>query len=102
MLVYLEAHLYPDATPLAEALTLAMEPRVQASETVQVALGWHVYTEPDIPRILYHNGSMMGFRSYVGMAPELGLGIVVLGNSRDPTVGSIGRLIMRTLAGIED
>lgn len=102
MLTYLEAHLHPDTTPLAEALRMAMEPRVQASETVQVALGWHVYTVPDTPRILYHNGSMMGFRSYVGMAPDLGLGVVVLGNSRDPTISSIGRLIMRTLAGIED
>jgi len=101
MLTYLEAHLYPDTTPLAEALKMAMEPRVRASETVQVALGWHVYTAPDTPRILYHNGSMMGFRSYVGMAPDLGLGVVVLGNSRDPTISSIGRLIMRPLAGIE-
>jgi hypothetical protein len=36
------------------------------------------------------------------MAPELDLGIVVLGNSRDPTIGAIGRLIMRTLSGNED
>jgi hypothetical protein len=36
------------------------------------------------------------------MAPELGLGVVVLGNSRDPSIGAIGRLIMRTLVGIEE
>ncbi len=102
MLTFLESHLNSDRTPLAEAIRLAMDPRTRASMNVEVALGWHVYTEPEIPRILYHNGSMMGFRSYVGMAPELGLGIVVLGNSRDPTISSIGRLIMRTLAGIED
>lgn len=102
MLTYLEAHLDPDATPLPEALTAAMEPRVRASETVEVGLGWHVYTQPDVPLIVYHNGSTMGFRSYVGMAPELGLGIVVLGNSRDPTISAIGRLIMRTLAGIQE
>ena len=102
MLTFLESHLNSDGTPLAQALRLAMDPRTRASTTVEVALGWHVYTEPDVPRIFYHNGSMMGFRSYVGMAPELGLGIVVLGNSRDPTISSIGRLIMRALAGIED
>ena len=102
MLTFLESHLNSDGTPLAQAMKLAIDPRTRASTTVEVALGWHVYTEPEIPRILYHNGSMMGFRSYVGMAPELGLGIVVLGNSRDPTISSIGRLIMRTLAGIED
>ncbi len=102
MLTFLEAHLNSDRTPLAEALRMAMDPRTRASKNVEVSLGWHVYTEADIPRILYHNGSMMGFRSYVGMAPELGLGIVVLGNSRDPTISSIGRLIMRTLTGIED
>lgn len=102
MLTYLEANLHPDATPLAEALRSAMEPRMRASEAVEVGLGWHVYSVSDVPRILYHNGSMMGFRSYVGMAPELGLGIVVLGNSRDPTVSAIGRLIMRTLAGIDE
>jgi hypothetical protein len=60
-------------------------------------LGWQVYSEPGIPQIVYHHGSMMGFRSYVGMAPEMGLGVVVLGNSRDITISSIGRLIMRTL-----
>ena len=41
------------------------------------------------------------FGNAAGMAPELALGIVVLGNSRDTTIGAIGRLIMRTLAGIE-
>jgi CubicO group peptidase (beta-lactamase class C family) len=100
MLTLLEAHLHPDATPLSRALRSAMVPRLRASEAVEVALGWHVYSGPDVPRILYHHGSMMGFRSYMGTAPKLGLGVVVLGNSRDPTIGSIGRLIMRTLAGI--
>lgn len=102
MLTYLEAHLDPDATPLAESLTAAMEPRVRASEMVEIGLGWNVYTLPDVPQIVYHHGSTMGFRSYVGMAPGLGLGVVVLGNSRDPTISTIGRLIMRTLAGIEE
>jgi CubicO group peptidase (beta-lactamase class C family) len=102
MLTLLEAHLHPDATPLSQPLRSAMVPRLRPSEAVEVALGWHVYSGPDVPRILYHNGSMMGFRSYMGMAPELGLGIVVLGNSRDPTISSIGRLIMRTLAGIAE
>ena len=101
MLTFLESHLDPDRTPLSGAIRLAMTPRTRASTTVEVALGWHVYAEPGIPRVVYHNGSMMGFRSYVGMAPDLGLGIVVLGNSRDPTIGSIGRLIMRTLTRTE-
>lgn len=102
MLTYLEAHLDPEGTPLTEALTAAMEPRMRASETVEVGLGWQLYTFPGVPLIIYHHGSTMGFRSYIGMAPELGLGIVVLGNSRDPTISAIGRLIMRTLARIEE
>ena len=28
--------------------------------------------------------------------------VVLLGNSRDPSIGAIGRLIMRTLVGIEE
>lgn len=99
MLTYLEAHLHPESTPLGAAIRLAMEPRVRASDAVEVGLGWHVYTVPDAPQVVYHNGATMGFRSYVGMAPELDLGIVVLGNSRDPTINAIGRLIMRTLTG---
>ncbi|MEJ2240158.1 MAG: serine hydrolase [Gemmatimonadales bacterium] len=102
MLTYLEAHLHPEATPLAAAIRLAMEPRVRASDDVEVGLGWHIYTVPDVPQVVYHNGATMGFRSYVGMAPELDLGIVVLGNSRDPTINAIGRLIMRTLTGNEE
>jgi CubicO group peptidase (beta-lactamase class C family) len=102
LLRYLDAHLRADTTALSRSVQLAMQPRVRASESVEAGLGWHIYTVPDVPRVIYHNGSMMGFRSYIGMAPELDLGIVVLGNSRDPTIGAIGRLIMRTLSGNED
>ena len=101
LLTYLEAHLMPDATPLRGVVEFAMQPRLRASETVEVALGWNVYTVPGVPRIVYHHGSTMGFRSYAGMAPEIGLGVVVLGNSRDPTLSAIGRLVMRTLTGGE-
>lgn len=102
MLTFLEAHLQSDTTPLAEAVGLAMEPRLRVSETTEVGLGWSVFAVPGIPRIVYHHGSTMGFRSYVGMAPELDLGVVVLGNSRDITISSIGRMIMRTLTGSDD
>jgi CubicO group peptidase (beta-lactamase class C family) len=102
MLTFLEAHLHPETTPLAGAVAWAMEPRLRVSETTEAGLGWSVYTAPGIPRIVYHHGSTMGFRSYAGMAPDLGLGVVVLGNSRDITISSIGRLIMRTLAGVDD
>lgn len=102
LLRYLDVHLGDDTTALSRATRLAMQPLVRASESVEVGLGWHIYTVPDAPQVVYHNGSMMGFRSYIGMAPALDLGIVVLGNSRDPTISAIGRLLMRTLtAGTE-
>ena len=101
LLTYVEAHLRPLTTPIPEALELVLEARIRASENIELGLGWHIFNEGDGPTVIYHNGATMGFRSYIGMAPDLDLGIVVLGNSRDLTISSIGRLLMRKMTGIE-
>lgn len=52
------------------ALTFAMGPRVRASETVEVALGWHIYNEPGASRLVYHVGSTMGSDPTFARAPQ--------------------------------
>ena len=101
LLTYLEAHLSPETTPIPEALELATEARVRATENLEFGLGWEIYQVADGERIIYHFGSTMGFRSYIGMAPDFDVGIVVLGNSRDSTINEIGRLLMRSLTDSE-
>lgn len=100
MLKFLEAHLHPDATPIGPAVRLAATPRREASGERRIGLGWHfVTTERGL--LGYHLGATAGFRSYVGYLPAEELGIVVLANSRDISGPRIGRLLMRTLAGLE-
>jgi D-alanyl-D-alanine-carboxypeptidase/D-alanyl-D-alanine-endopeptidase len=51
-----------------------------------VGLGWHINTLPHTgKRLLWHNGSLPGYRSYLAFAPATGCGVVALTNSDRPT-----------------
>jgi serine-type D-Ala-D-Ala carboxypeptidase/endopeptidase len=48
-------------------------------------LGWHIGTLPQTgKRLLWHNGSLPGYRSYLAFAPSTGCGVVALTNSDRP------------------
>ena len=81
MLKYAAANLGLVETPLARAMELAREPR-RVFENLGLALGlaWHLFQRRGAI-IVWHNGGTGGFRSWLGLCPKTGTGIVVLDNS---------------------
>ena len=81
MLKYAAANLGLVETPLARAMALTHEPR-RIFENIGMALGlgWHLVQSRGAI-IVWHNGGTGGFRSYLGLCPKTGTGIIVLNNS---------------------
>lgn len=81
MLKYAAAGLGLVKTPLAQAMALTQEPRrVFENMGMALGLGWHLFQRRGA-LIVWHNGGTGGFRSYLGLCPKTGTGIVVLNNS---------------------
>ncbi|MBW1809664.1 MAG: beta-lactamase family protein [Deltaproteobacteria bacterium] len=58
-----------------------------------VGLGWHVQPSNQYGDIVWHNGGMDGFRSYLGFAPARQVGIVILTNC-GKSVDQLGRWLL--------
>lgn len=84
LLRLLGAELHPERTTMAKAIELSQELRFRASPQLSLALGWHVVELPDSGRLYWHNGGTGGARSFVGFAPESGVGFTVLVNEALP------------------
>ncbi len=81
MLKYAAAGLGLVKTPLSQAMALTQEPRrVFENMGMALGLGWHLFQRRGA-LIVWHNGGTGGFRSYLGLCPKTGTGIVVLNNS---------------------
>ncbi len=81
LLTFLSAQLRPESTPLAAAIRLSQQPR-HTERRYGIALGWITTTSRTGLRLLWHNGGTGGFRSFAGLRPDRGTGVVVLANSR--------------------
>jgi CubicO group peptidase (beta-lactamase class C family) len=63
-----------------------------------MGLGWIVDPLPGSgTTVLWHNGSLPGYRSYLGFVPDTGIAVAVLTNTEDP-VTDLGVEILRRLA----
>jgi serine-type D-Ala-D-Ala carboxypeptidase/endopeptidase len=64
-----------------ESIELSMTPRAQAgSPNMMIGLGWHrLATGTDT--IVWHNGGTGGFRTFAGLIPATGRGIVLVANT---------------------
>ncbi len=52
----------------------------------KVGLGWNINTLPQTRKtMLWHNGALPGYRSYIAFVPSTGCGVVALTNSDRPT-----------------
>jgi D-alanyl-D-alanine-carboxypeptidase/D-alanyl-D-alanine-endopeptidase len=72
-------------TPLQSAMaSLPANRRPTGIPGVGMALGWHVANTPGGRDIVWHNGGTGGFRTYVGVDPKHGLGVVALSNTSTP------------------
>lgn len=59
-----------------------------------VGLGWHVTLDPKIGEVVWHNGGLDGFHSFVGFLPRQRAGVVVLTNC-DKDIDRLAMEILR-------
>lgn len=78
---YLEAAMNPPATPLGQAMKLAMTgQRPTGMAQVSIALGWHLIDRPE-GQIVLHNGETGGYHTWVGFNRKSGANALVLSAS---------------------
>ena len=100
MLRFLEANLDPARTPLAASLERIQQPRQRKGRGMQVGLGWLIARSPgQRGPLLWHNGGTSGFRSFVAVARDRGIAVVVLSNTAR-MVDPIGLRLVRELSGL--
>lgn len=79
MLTFVEAALRGTG-PLRESIDLSLAPRAPAGQNMTVGLGWHRMTTA-ADTIVWHNGGTGGFRTFAGLVPATGRGIVLMANT---------------------
>lgn len=79
LLTFLSAQLRYTETPLAPAMAAMTETR-RDTDRGEVALAWFVES-PAGSRIIFHDGTTGGYRSFLGYDPQARTGVVVLSNS---------------------
>lgn len=101
LLRYLQAHLYPEATPLAAALRATQVPRVAAKGKDRVCLVWN-HRLSYYGDLLFHSGATRGFTAFLGFCPQAGTGIAALVNTTPtrrhnmiPTAYSVFKALIR-------
>ena len=78
LLTLAEAAIRPEGTPLADAIALSLTPHAATGDGREVGLGWHLSTLDGGLRVASHNGGTGGFVTSLLVAPDEGLGVVVL------------------------
>lgn len=84
MLRFLQLQLNPANAPLADAIRLSQERRARVTDSVAIALGWHISELAGGSSLYWHNGGTGGFRSFAGFVPGRDIGVVVLVNTAVP------------------
>jgi CubicO group peptidase (beta-lactamase class C family) len=79
MLIFLGANMGIEHTPLLPAMDMSHEPRVDASASMKVGLGWLIIDNGKT-QIVWHNGGTGGYRSFCGFIKDKKIGVVVLSN----------------------
>jgi serine-type D-Ala-D-Ala carboxypeptidase/endopeptidase len=101
LLSLIEAHFSADGQPLAGALTEARRARARIPGGDWVGLGWHIGLEArgGPAAVVWHNGGTGGFHSFLAFDPQREIGVVVLANSMQPTIETLGVALLRMLRG---
>jgi CubicO group peptidase (beta-lactamase class C family) len=71
-----------DATPVAGGTLIELHTpqRLDDNWEVAVGLGWHIVRHSALGQVVWHNGGMEGYHSYLAFAPRYQVGIVALTN----------------------
>ena len=62
-----------------ENLAVTRTPRVALSDALSYAMGWYTLQTPN-GSIVWHDGDALSFSSFVGLAPDRNVGVVILTN----------------------
>lgn len=90
MLTFLEANLHPERGDLQRAMAFAHRERAPAGGPTQtIGLNW-IRTVAGDDTLVWHNGGTAGYRSFAGMIPSKGTGVVVLTNTGGTGADDIG------------
>jgi serine-type D-Ala-D-Ala carboxypeptidase/endopeptidase len=96
MLKFMRYNLNPSEVGLSEEIKLTQQLHFRDYYSgIQTGLGWHIGTFYG-EKYLEHTGGTGGFRSFIGICPETGMGVVILSNS-DNDVANIGLEILKYL-----
>ncbi len=79
MMKYLGANLFPESTPLAEAIQLSHLPK-RDSPTGKIGLGWQIGISGN-SQVVWHNGEHSGFHTHLAFDPEQRIGFFYLSNT---------------------
>ena len=85
---FMRAMLDPEGAGLPHAWRETMRPQVQLPGAGALGFGWFIAEFGGTP-VFWHGGGTGGYRSFVGVQPGTGRGIVVMG-ARDQEVEGIG------------
>jgi D-alanyl-D-alanine-carboxypeptidase/D-alanyl-D-alanine-endopeptidase len=103
LLLFADAAMGRKKTPLADAFRMAQQPwRETCRKGESVGLCWF-RQEQAISKsdMLWHNGATGGYRSFLALAPEKGVGIVLLSNSPH-ALDALGVAILKKMAEEEN
>jgi serine-type D-Ala-D-Ala carboxypeptidase/endopeptidase len=96
MLRFASAVLSPPDSPIGRAIRMAVAPRFRVNEALSLGLNWHrVILGGDT--VVFHNGGTAGFRTYVGINPQAGMAVVLLGNSAQDNEDIARHVLVPTL-----
>ncbi|MFJ5678894.1 serine hydrolase domain-containing protein [Streptomyces sp. NPDC093097] len=86
LLRYVEAHLFPESTPLAAALRAVQVPLLRRGwrHRNTHTLTWYQHPAPRGP-LRFHVGATFGQQAFLGYHPESGTGVVALATRRGRT-----------------
>jgi serine-type D-Ala-D-Ala carboxypeptidase/endopeptidase len=94
MIIFMDIHLNPSQSVLHKEIVLTQQQYFRdRNSNMRTGLGWHIGTFYG-EKYLEHTGGTGGFRSFIGMCPESGTGVVILSNS-DNDVSGLGLDILK-------
>ena len=62
-----------------ENLGITRMPKVALTDAVSYAMGWYIWRTPN-GGVVWHDGDALSFGSFVGMAPDRNIGVIILTN----------------------
>jgi serine-type D-Ala-D-Ala carboxypeptidase/endopeptidase len=100
MMRYLDFELGRLDVPLRSLLPVLHQPRQANGPNGSVGLGWHMRDGPK-GRVIFKDGAMPGYASYMVFVPAQETGVVVLSNQGQCAVQKIAGQIMSELSGAD-